>query len=94
MILAVSYGIRLRQEINDTISINMTPTQSRMALAALRWTLDEFAVRSGVPRITIARFQSGKSVAAESVAAMEAALYKAEVRFDQKLSRLIVSVPK
>lgn len=72
----------------------MTPTQSRMALAALRWTLDEFAVRSGVPRITVARYQSGKPVAAESVTAMEAALNEAEVRFDRKSTRLIVSVPE
>lgn len=94
VILSVSSQIGLRQQINDTISINMTPTQSRMALAALRWTLDDFAMHSGVPRITVARYQSGKQIAAESIEAMKSALENADVEFGKKSSRISVSVPE
>ena len=72
----------------------MTPTQSRMALAALRWTLDELAASSGVPRITVARYQTGKPVAAASVSAMKIAFKLAGVKFDRRSARLIVSVPE
>lgn len=71
----------------------MTLTQSRMALAALRWTLDELAANSGVSRITVARFQSGKGASAASIAAMQSAMEAAGVLFEQKSSRLVVSVP-
>ena len=66
-----------------------------MALAALRWTLDELAARSGVARITVARFhQPEKSVSKESISAMQDAMEKAGAKFEQKSARLIVSVPE
>ena len=64
-----------------------------MALAALRWTLDELAARSGVPRITVARFQSGKPVAAESVENIRKAMAEAGIIFERRADRQIVSVP-
>lgn len=71
----VSSGEALRQTVSDTICISMTPTQSRMARAALGWSLDQAASAAGIQRITAARFETGKSGpgAAASIAALRAA---------------------
>jgi transcriptional regulator with XRE-family HTH domain len=71
----------LRQALIDTIVISMTPTQSRMARAALKWSLSDLAEAAGVGRATVARFELGETVAPASVAAMRAAFEAKRVRF-------------
>jgi transcriptional regulator with XRE-family HTH domain len=48
--------------------------QCRMARAALGWSATDLAARSGVAVRTVARFELGEKVKAETVAAMAAAL--------------------
>ncbi len=55
----------------------MNPTQSRMARAALKWSLSDLADAAGVGRATAARFELGEAVAPASIAAMRSA-YEAE----------------
>jgi hypothetical protein len=74
--------------------ITMTPIQSRMARAALQWSLHDLAERSGVARITCARFEGGSSVAVASVDAMRAALVDAGADFSHKAGRVGVTVPE
>ncbi len=69
----------LRQAVYDTIVISMTPDQSRMARAALRWSLTDLSVAAGVGRATAARFELGQSVDEKSVEAMRGALVAAGI---------------
>lgn len=71
----------MRQAFFDNNVINMTPTQSRMARAALKWSIDDLAAASNVGRATIARFELGENVTAERIAAMRAAFEAKRVRF-------------
>lgn len=48
--------------------------QCRMARAALGWSLDELASKSGVARRSIANFEGGKLVRPETVEALRATL--------------------
>lgn len=59
--------------------ITMTPDQSRMARAALRWSLTDLATAARVGRATAARFELGQSVEESSVAAMRSAVEAAGV---------------
>ena len=59
----------------------MTPTQSRMARAALKWSLTDLAEAAGVGRATVARFELGEPVTAANIAAMRAAFESKRVRF-------------
>lgn len=59
----------------------MTPTQSRMARAALGWTLTDLSEASGIGRATVARFENGHEVRSENVAEMRAAFEAKRVRF-------------
>lgn len=59
----------------------MTPQQSRMARAALKWSLTDLAEASGIGRATVARFELGEPVGTSSVAAMIAAFEAKRVRF-------------
>ncbi len=52
----------------------MTPDQSRMARAALRWSLTDLSVAAGVGRATAARFELGQAVDDKSVEAMRSAV--------------------
>lgn len=72
----------------------MTPTQSRMARAALQWSLHDFAANASVSRMTCARFELGNTVAAESVSAMRSALESAGIRFTDDGARIGVSIPR
>lgn len=71
----------------------MTSTHFRMALAGLRWTLDDLAHQSGISRITVARHQSGQKVGKGSVDAMQKALESAGATFRCEPEKVIVSVP-
>lgn len=59
----------------------MTPLQSRMARAALGWRADDTASAAGISRLTVARFETGATVAAELLDAMRAAYEAAGVEF-------------
>jgi transcriptional regulator with XRE-family HTH domain len=52
-----------------------------MARAALKWSLSDLAAESGVGRATAARFELGRSVEPEKVAAMRGAMEAKRVRF-------------
>lgn len=62
----------------------MTPAQSRMARAALKWSLTDLAEAAGVGRATVARFELGESVGDGPIAAMRAAFEAKRVRFIEK----------
>ncbi len=60
----------------------ITPSQSRMARAALQWSLKDLAERSRVNHVTINRFEIGQAVSNPStLAALRAALEAAGVEF-------------
>lgn len=64
-----------------------------MARAALKWSFEDLAEAAGVSRMTVARFESGKDIAGDSLEAMQAALESHGVQFGRKAGRLSVSAP-
>lgn len=74
--------------------ISMIPMQSKMARVALKWTTDDLAEKAGVGRMTVARFERGDSVAAESVEKMRKALADAGADFSRRAGRVGVTVPE
>lgn len=69
--------------------ISMTPEQSRMARAALGWSLTRLSTEAGIGRATAARFELGDAMNAESVAAIGKAFASAGLVLieDGKISR-------
>lgn len=59
----------------------MDVTQCRMARAAKGWSLDDLAEASNVGRRTIARYEVGESVSADSVEKLRKAFEAAGVQF-------------
>lgn len=61
----------------------ITPTQSRMARAALRWSIEDLAERAGVGKNTALRFEDAEegNPRRSSMQAIEAAFRKAGVEF-------------
>ena len=60
----------------------LTPAQSRMARAALQWSLEDAAAAAGVSRRTVLRFENEhRDVQAELIAELRRAYEAAEVRF-------------
>lgn len=72
----------------------MTPTQSKMARVGLRWTTDDLAEYAGVGRMTVARFERGDQVSAESIEKMHGALANAGAQFSHRSKRVGVTVPE
>ena len=72
----------------------MTPNQCKMARVGLGLSAENLSERSGVSRVTIARFESGNPVAAASVAGIMAALADAGAGFSRKAGRIGVTVPE
>jgi len=62
----------------------MSPTQCRMARAALNWTIQKLADKASVSRNSIARFEDGKDARISTVAAMRAVLEAEGVRFTER----------
>jgi DNA-binding XRE family transcriptional regulator len=62
----------------------MNATQCRMARAALTWTLDDLARRSGVNRRTILNFENDGPAADASVAKMRSALEREGIVFIER----------
>ncbi len=52
-----------------------------MARAALKWSLTDLAEASAIGRATVARFELGDSVSAQSIASMAQAFERKRVRF-------------
>jgi transcriptional regulator with XRE-family HTH domain len=59
----------------------MIPEQSKMARAALGWSLSELATHASLGRATVARFELGEVVATNSIDAMRGALEHGGVEF-------------
>lgn len=59
----------------------MKPEQSKMARAALGWSLTDLATHASLGRATVARFELGETVAGNSVDAMRSALERGGVEF-------------
>jgi transcriptional regulator with XRE-family HTH domain len=51
----------------------ITPSQVRMARAALQWTVAELAHRAGVTARTVLRYEHGENVTVETVLKLKAA---------------------
>jgi transcriptional regulator with XRE-family HTH domain len=62
----------LPQAESDTIVITMLPIQSKMARAALGWSLSDLAIHANMGRATVARFELGEPVHADTVAKLRA----------------------
>jgi transcriptional regulator with XRE-family HTH domain len=72
----------------------MNVAQCKMARAGLRWSLDDLAAASGISRRTVAKFEGGGKVSAESVETLRATLVKQGVEFANGGKRMGVSVPR
>jgi transcriptional regulator with XRE-family HTH domain len=73
----------------------MTPTQSRMARAALKWSLSDLAEKAGVGRATVARFELGEGeTGADTLDKLQKALTDAGADFTRRAGRVGVTVPK
>jgi len=60
----------------------LTPAQSRMARAALQWTLEQAGAAAGVSRRTILRFENGhRDIKPELIATLRRAYEAAGLRF-------------
>ena len=59
----------------------MIAVQSRMARAALGWSVRQLAEKSGLSHDTIVRFEAGSDLKAKTVGAIRAALEVAGVEF-------------
>lgn len=73
---------------------HMTPTQSRMARAALQWSLHDWAKAAAVSRMTCARFELGENIADDSLEKMQTALIEAGADFIRRAGRVGVTVPE
>jgi transcriptional regulator with XRE-family HTH domain len=63
-----------------------------MARAGLDWRAQDLADRSGVGYATIARFESGANISADSLGKITETLQAQGVQFARKSGRLSVSV--
>lgn len=72
----------------------MNRTQLKMAKAALGWSAHELAAKAGLGYATVARFEAGKAVDADSVEKMRKALADAGADFTRRAGRVGVTVPE
>lgn len=77
----------MRQDSFCIISASMDQTQCRMARAALGWSVNDLAGKSGIAARSIARFEAGESVKPETVAALAQALVVGGVAFIEQGAR-------
>jgi transcriptional regulator with XRE-family HTH domain len=59
----------------------ITPSQIRMARAALSWSVRELAKRAGVAANTVSRFENGSGAMVETLGRMQNALERGGVVF-------------
>jgi transcriptional regulator with XRE-family HTH domain len=72
----------------------ITAEQTRMARAAMGWSINELAKRAAVGRMTVMRLESGTTVSEETAAKVQSALEAAGAAFGADGDRVLVSVPK
>lgn len=72
----------------------ITAKQSKMARVALNWTISDLAQKAGVGRATVARFELGNAVAADSTVKIQGAFEAANAAFSAADDRVSVTVPK
>lgn len=65
-----------------------------MARAGLGWSAADVAEAAGLTRLTVARYESGKGISAESQAAIERALTEAGAQFSRRTGKVAVAVPE
>jgi DNA-binding XRE family transcriptional regulator len=59
----------------------ITPTQSKMARAALGWTIVDMADAAGVGKNTAVRMEAGDNITTDTLRAIEAAFRNAGITF-------------
>jgi transcriptional regulator with XRE-family HTH domain len=73
----------------------LRPEQSRMARAALQWSLEDAAEAAGVSRRTVLRFERDhRHIKPELIAALRRACEAADMRFIAERDRVGVIGPK
>lgn len=73
----------------------LQPAQSRMARAALSWSIETAAEAAGVSTRTILRFEKGqRDIKAELIQALRRAYEAADVRFLEEAGRACVIGPR
>jgi len=72
----------------------MNKTQCKMARSGVGWSAKDLAAAARIGYATVARFESGGSVAPESVEAMRKALADAGADFTRRAGRVGVTVPE
>lgn len=65
-----------------------------MARVAIGWRAADLAEAAGVHRVTVARYESGGTVDAQSLAAMQKALEAEGAQFSRRSGRVGVTVPE
>lgn len=70
----------------------MRPIHLRMARAALDWTVRELAMRSGVNKNTISRYEAGKEIMSGSLKELERVLIEHGIKFIDEPDRFGVYV--
>ena len=81
----------MRQGDGYIIFALMNRTQCRMARAALEWSGVDLAKASGVSARTVAKFELGESVSADTVEALRSAFAREGIEFHSGEARLGVS---
>ena len=71
----------------------MDKRQCKMGRAGLEWNARRLADKAGLGSATVARFELGQPVAAETITKMQTAMEEAGVQFSRKGALLVVSVP-
>jgi transcriptional regulator with XRE-family HTH domain len=69
----------------------MDRTQCKMARAALGWRAADLAEAAGVHRVTVARYESGETIDAQSLSAMQKAFEDSGVLFSRRAGRVGVT---
>ena len=72
----------------------ITAKQTRMARAALGWTITDLAQRTAMARMTVMRLEAGNVVAQDTAMKVQAAFEAAGAMFSASGDRVFVSVPK
>ncbi len=71
----------------------MDKRQCKMGRAALEWNAKRLADEAGLGTATVARFELGETVAADTIVKLQSAMEAAGVQFSRKGTFLVVAVP-
>jgi transcriptional regulator with XRE-family HTH domain len=70
-----------QEAVLSTVPPMLTPSQIRMARAALGWGVRDLAKRAGVAANTVSRFENGSGAMVDTLARIQGALERAGVVF-------------